>query len=268
MTLLIEPSLAYIVVPDNPSSGPEVVSVVIDNNPVRQPPTYTTDPYTGEKQQLSPGAVMPRGNVIITLKNRLFTPYIDKDGNTIGLYYIFFWKYAPDNIDWTSSKMPPYAVYQSDSADTVVTFSYGVEGILPIRTEHFESGAAIDFRVQVVTGYFKQQGSWPNYFGEQIYEGEGSAFTEFTVAIPSSDKPGTSKPTIQPTTTIPPTINSPDNSQNLQYPSLMAIIFSAGIIAVLLGFIVYLLKQRKTILFNDEITLSEVKRGDLATKTA
>jgi len=90
--LLVEPCMAPITVPEQPRLGPEIVSVVIDNNPLVIPPGYYTDPYTGETYQISTGRTDPRGNVTITIKNRPFTPYTDENGNYINTYYTIWWE--------------------------------------------------------------------------------------------------------------------------------------------------------------------------------
>jgi len=113
---LVEPSVAPVTTPATPSSAPEV-SVEIQHNPLVIPPTYSTNPYTGETQQIFPGSIQPQGNITITIKNRSFNTYIDKDGNTINVYYVFFIK--PESQSWNK---PQYAEYQSNSDYTTITF--------------------------------------------------------------------------------------------------------------------------------------------------
>jgi len=147
---------------------------------------------------------------------------------------------SADFVMWCSR-----SVYQSDTAHTSYTFSYGVEGILPVSTEHSGGGQIIDFRVQAVTGGYFNQGI--------VYEGEGSAFTEFTITLPYES--GISKPNIRPTSVAPSNSNpvtpstsdSTDTSQqNMQQLYLTIIVFFVCIVTVLLGVIVHLFKQRQT----------------------
>jgi len=106
-------------------------------------------------------------------------------------------------------------VYQSNSNYTVITFTYnGAEIALP-DIYFTRENTVLDFRVQAVTGYFNV-GTRPQYF-EAVYEGEGSAYTEFSVKIPPIDEPGTSKPNVQPSSVAPSTSNpntSPTSNTN------------------------------------------------------
>ncbi|MCL2287715.1 MAG: hypothetical protein FWC33_00805, partial [Candidatus Bathyarchaeota archaeon] len=166
---------------------------------------------------------------------RPFTAYTDEKGNQINIYYTIWWKIPSDDdfVFWCSR-----SVYQSDSAYTNYTFTYGVEGVLPISIEYNDGGQIIDFRVQAVAGYFKQG---------IIYEGEGSAFSEFTITIPY--KTGTSKPNIQPPSIVPTTsayYNSPQQKLSSQSTLLIVLIASTSIISILLAVITYQHKQKKT----------------------
>ena len=249
MTLLIDPCVAPVTVPNNPSVGPEV-SAEIHNNPWVMEPGYYTDPYTGEKHQITPGYSMSRGSITLTIKNRPFTPYTDEEGNYINTYYTIWWKFPWAEWNDEYVKVCSRSVYQSDSVYTTYTLTYGVEGIMQLSTD---GGDLVDFRVQAVTGGHFYQGV--------VYEGEGSAFTEFTIRIPLKDEGGISKPNIRPTSIVPS--SNPDTSptsdsnnpppQNMQQLYLTIIVFFVCIVTVLLGVIVYLLKQRKNSSFNDEL---------------
>ena len=235
LALLVESCVAPVVTPVNPSPAPEIVSVDIQSNPWDSANPWDAPPDDFKRKE---GYTMSRGNVTITIKNRPFTPYIDENGNQINIYYIIWWKLSSDNdfISWCSRSL-----YQSGSTYTSCTLPYGVEGILPISAEYIDGGQVIDFRVQAVTGYFRSG------LQSLIYEGEGSAFTEFSITIPKSDKPGSSKPNIKPTSVIPLPSNSNNSSQqNLSRSNLTNFVF-VGIITVLLAVIVYLLcsRQRK-----------------------
>ena len=265
MTLLIGSCVAPVTIPNNHSSGPEIVSVVVQNNPRQWPPTYYTDPYTGETYQTRPGYIDPRGNITITLKNRPFTAYIDKNGNTINIYYAVFFKGEGSRGGWTSE---PYCVYQSDSIYTDMTFLYGVVGSMSsTHVGTYNDGGLVDFRVQTVMGYFIESyevsgiesGLGYSYWVPAVYEGEGSAFTEFTIAIPSSsDASGTSRPDIQSPSNSPSTTptGSPQNSQ--QHSFMIILVCFVCVVAVLFGVVVYLFRQRKVGSFNDAVRFWEV----------
>jgi hypothetical protein len=146
-------------------------------------------------------------------------------------------------------------MYQSDSAYTVIKFAYGSGGMLDMRsTVNVKEGEIVDFRIQAVTGYFKPGWSDSMFFTggyhvEPIYEGEGSKYVEFSITIPPSDKPGSSKPNIQPSTpnlNIPSTSN-PDNphSQTPWQSYLITILITACIITIPVAVVAYLNKQQQ-----------------------
>jgi hypothetical protein len=93
--LLVKPCVATVTVPANPEPGPEIVSVEIDNRPIWNPPSYSTNSYTGEVTELKPGYYSPNGSIVITIKNSPFIPYTDTNGNVINVYYSLFYKNAP-----------------------------------------------------------------------------------------------------------------------------------------------------------------------------
>ena len=81
--LLAETCVAPVTMPANPSPSPEIDSVVIHNNPMWRPPEYSTNPYTGEVTETVPGHWAWNGSIVVTIKNRPFTPYVDEKGNYI-----------------------------------------------------------------------------------------------------------------------------------------------------------------------------------------
>jgi hypothetical protein len=254
--LLVEPCVAPVTVPANPSPAPEIVSVTINSAHYWRPPTYTTNPYTGETKEIEPGHYVPNGTVEIIIKNRPFTPYTDKAGNTINVYYTIFaiglkvtsWDYMLN-----LGPIPWYSVYQSDGDYTVITATY-FAGLAqkPHLTPSYE-GTIISFRVQAVAGYFIQN-DVEVYDHNAIFEGEGSEPAFFEITIPVT----TGKP--KPTTTIVKPSNSigggglltsnPYNtpsSQNLLLSTLFVVVLvCVCVILVLVVVIVCLLyRQRK-----------------------
>jgi len=186
--LSVELSVAPVNMPSNPSVAPEVVSVVVNHNPIWRPPIYTTNPYTGEVTETSPGMYLQNGTVDVTIKNRPFTPYVDKNGNYINVCYTFFMRQNGPFDDWSeyisSVHGPWYAVYQqSDSEYTVITFIYnGTSGPAPFFSV-VSSGARRSFYVQAVTGYFyRDENIGAGYFNS-VYEGEGSLWSQFTIDL-------------------------------------------------------------------------------------
>ncbi|MDR0797591.1 MAG: hypothetical protein LBE70_02570 [Nitrososphaerota archaeon] len=237
---MVEFCVAPVTMPANLSPAPEIVSVEIHSNPWVSTSEYSTDPYTGEKQKISTDYTLSRGNISITIKNRSFTPYTDENGNHFNAYYIIWWKIPSDDdfVMWCSRSL-----YQSDSTYTSYTLSYGVEGILPISEEYRDGGQVMDFRVQAVIGYFNQG---------IVYEGEGSAFSEFSITIPNSDKADTSTPGISLTSSMPSASNtnqsqSASQQKHSHFDIVIVRVFVAlCVLVVLITIFAFLFKQRKT----------------------
>jgi len=246
--LLVEPCMAPVTVPAKPNAGPDIVSVEVHHHPQTYSPSYTTDPYTGNKYQTSSGGITQGGEVVIKIKNQPFTAYTDKNGNTINRYYSFFWQPLGGLF------MQPYCVYQSDSAYTLITFLYGSvynPSGDPFMGYWMEGGFVV-FRVQAVEGYF-------DLF--TVFEGEGSEFVEFTVNIPAAtDKSGTTKPDIKPSSTAnsdAPSISDPSNTPPPDpWPTYLPIIATICIVTIPLVIIAYNYGQRKTKLTTAQTTPS------------
>ena len=250
---LVKSSVAPVTIPADPFGAPEIVSVVINHNPIWFPPIYSTNPYTGKVTETSPGRYLQTGTIDVTIKNRPFTPYTDKNGNYINVYYTFFIKDGGPIDDWTyyldnfggNSGVPWYVVYQqSDSDYTVITLTYDGSGSLnPGFFTVIGSGSIRSFRVQSVIGYFYRDNENPYY--NSVYEGEGSEWTQFTVAIPVSDKPVTSTSTLSsnPGTTSP---SDPSFLPVFSWVTLFVVIVVVfGVVVVLLGVMVYLFYSRQ-----------------------
>jgi hypothetical protein len=205
---LIEPTTAPVTVPANPKAAPEIVSVIIHNNPIWNPAVTTTDTYTGEVTYSNPGHYTCNGSIEITIKNQPFKAYTDKDYHYIGRYFTFFYKDA--NTPWREDfprSIEPYAEYQSDKTNTIVSFNYGYLGDISYAKEN----SIVDFRIQAVEGHFSRSYETRDmssplpflYTVPAVYEGVGSKYAEFSIKIPPSDEPGTSKLNIQTSTLTP-----------------------------------------------------------------
>jgi len=150
-------------------------------------------------------------------------------------------------------------VYQSGSEYTDISYRYGsVNNFhLNMPSASYYGIGVLDFRVQTVVGYFVFSG-YANV--DPIYEGEGSAFTEFTITLPSPNNPGTSFPDIQypsgtppiSNTFSPPATSKPNSSQSVpqqtppQFNMIVVRVFVAlCIIVVLIVATAFLVKQRK-----------------------
>jgi len=244
---LVEPSTAPVTTPSNPSPAPEIVSVVAHDNPEWIPPTYSTNPYTGEITTIYSGYWRPNGTIEITIKNQPFNSHIDKNGNYISIYYTILVQYDRINFPWSQFDRPRYAGYQSDSDYTVIIFTYG-GGKISSSSDHLGAlsmGQVLYFRVQTVTGYF--QGKWP--YIDAVFEGEGSEWAEFTLTLPKSDNPSISTPIVPSSPNKSSTSNpiySPQQKPSPQSTLIIVVIVATCIIAFLLSVIAYLHKQRKT----------------------
>jgi hypothetical protein len=235
--LLVVPCVVPVTMPVNPSSAPEV-SVVVNANHFWNPPIYTTNPYTGESAQIAQGYWIPDGTIEITIKNRPFTSYTDKNGNYISVYYTVFVK--TESTLWSQYTSPKHTVYQSDSDCTIITFTYGSgkpNTLAPDNLWILKEGEVRNFRVQAVTGYFS---------GDS-FEGEGSEWVEFTVTIPKSDDSGSLfSPDVSKPSGPSVSYNTPQKKPSQQSNLIMILILSVCIIAILIVVIAYQYKQRKT----------------------
>jgi hypothetical protein len=251
--LLVESVVAPVTMPVNPESAPEIVSIKINSNHYWRPPTYSTNPYTGVTTETVLGKYVPNGTIEITIKNRPFTPYTDKNGNNINIYYtIFAIGSSGPSFDWNYileyEPIPWYSVYQSDDDYTVITAIY-FAGLAPQPhlTPSYE-GQTISFRVQAVEGHFIHNEE--TYARDVVFEGVGSEPTMFEITIPvttgSNPKPTTT--VIKPSTGVSTTSNPSSISQQktLQFTVIIIVLVFVGIIAILLSIIVYQHKQRKT----------------------
>jgi len=266
--VLVEPCMAPVTVPVKPNGGPEVVSVVVHNNPVWRPPVIHTNPYTGEILSTDQGMSLSNGTVEVTIRNRPFTPYTDENGNTINTYYCIFYRlltgYDYGWLGWhyvspTTSGQLPITIYQSDSDYTTISFKYGSSLASPdnygsFGKDPFLMFGDVSFRIQAVEGgYFTYTGN----YGTSVYEGVGSEWSEFTISMPSHDPyreknpSGTFKPNIKPTSIAPETSN-PNNlptSEPARPPKLwttyLLIIIITTVCFTPLVIVAYRYRQRK-----------------------
>lgn len=251
---LVGSCVAPITVPAKPEAPPEIVSVKINSNHKYYPPTYSTNPYTGETTIEHYGQYYTNGTIEITIKNRPFTPYVDKDGHIINRYYTFFTRPGGDKAPeqwwdyWLDFGRPWYTVYQSDTDYTVITITYFPAAIEP--NPHLfvmYEGSWLAFRVQAVTGYFVHDGSNDDYHA--VYEGVGSEPAYFEISIPVS-KGTNPKPTSINVVPVTPSGASTSGSSNghlssqQQFNLFIVIVFVCIVVAVLLAVIAYLRRQR------------------------
>jgi len=260
LLLMAKPIVAPVTMPENPSAAPQI-SVKIYNKTLHSSPTYTTNPYTGETTMSSSGLTVQTGTIVMTIKNRVFTPYTDEEGNYIHVYYSFFEQVIPMPWDKPDTR-PTFIVDQSlDSDYTVVTITYGPDiGYSPgqgaFKWSACLAGATFNYRVQTVMGYYIRSFPLP-----EVYEGVGSEWTEFTVVIPDSDTPETPPPlsTSPPSEDTPATLE-PDLSPTNPTPTdptttttqtpwatyLLITLTTTCIITIPIAILAYQYGQRKT----------------------
>ena len=110
------------------------------------PPTYKTDPYTGQTVIDQHGYRQDNRTIDVTIKNPTFTPSTLIDGNITALFYNVRTKGHFEN--WTTD--PNYnhgvsTVRYTSSGYTVISFYVGGWNISP--------GGQVDFQVQAIIGY-------------------------------------------------------------------------------------------------------------------
>src|ERR1035437_7797083 len=138
------------------------------------PPTYGIDQYTGKNVTIQNGYQVTNRTLVFTIKNQLFTPYTDANGNNIGLYYNFrykghfgdTWSYYPFTDAYsknptmqeqTTHSYGPYGgghfIYYSasNSADTITTIPVDLLTPFPGGPQ-IPDGSQVDFQVQAQIG--------------------------------------------------------------------------------------------------------------------
>jgi hypothetical protein len=143
--------------------------------PTPSMPEFTVK-YVGTASVPLTGFALPAVN--ITIKNQPFTPYTDRNGNKINLYYLIQWK---DNSSsgWQQDELP---LTQSNSSYTVLPLAL-------VRSGAPAPSGQVDFQVEAVIGYVTYiQGSVPQ--GQYIpptYTGQMSGWSNTqTVTVPKS----------------------------------------------------------------------------------
>jgi hypothetical protein len=229
-------------------SAPEFTAQYVDNS-YNIPPTYGTDPYTGQTIITSPGSHVDNQTIVVTIQNQPFTPYQDsQNGTTIQLYYNIRSKGHFENFtsDTDLGSNGLSGVAASSSATTVVYFDIANWGVTV--------GGQIDFQVQAFIGY--------TYYNEQecftanvVTVGESSWSNIVTVTVGSSTtttsrfSPTPTPYPIQTQTVVPTTAPIQPSEQKGVLPAFnveqIALIVMAVTIAVLASVLIAVIKMRK-----------------------
>ena len=243
--LLIEPSVAPVTMSSNPSSGPKV-SVVIHNNPIWVPPQDHISSYTREILYTTPSGYALNGSIVVTIKNQPFTAYTDKNNNTINRYYTVFLKALSHDLPWGNDLTPWLVLYQSNSVNTVLTFTY--DNMENSDLHHLYvvwEETAIDFRIQAIVEHF-YRGERP--YSDDVFKGECSAFADFSITLPkSTDKAGVSKSNIQPSSVVPSTFvqSNPSPQRPWQSDISLRVIVAVCLITISIAIVSCLTNNKK-----------------------
>jgi hypothetical protein len=139
-----EPTSAPITGTTTPSA-PDFTLQYVDHS-YDVPPTYKTDPYTGQSVINQAGYHQDNRTIDVTIKNPSFTPSTLADGNITALFYNVQTKGHFEN--WTTNTNYNHGistVRYNPSGYTVISFYVGNWNISP--------GGQVDFQVQAIIGY-------------------------------------------------------------------------------------------------------------------
>ena len=198
-------------------------TIVEISSPYDVPPTYTTNPYTGETVLSSQGYHVENKTTYLKVKNQHVTQ--PNNGSTLYLYYQYRYKGSYSNNAW---HLVPYApedyIKQTDSEHTLIPFS--------------APSGQIDVQVRALIGFVTYI---PNYMAPG-----GFAYYEFNGV--EGDWSNTQTLTFDPSPSSPVLPSPPSNldpSTSNQFDSedtaLLGFRLAEVILMVLLGVIVVLL---------------------------
>jgi hypothetical protein len=205
-------------------------------------PTTTLDPYTGKNVTTQYGYQEENKSIEITIKNQPFSPYVNANGNNIGLFYNITMKGHYEDT-WNYAYNNPYRglLNASDSNYTTISMPIGPHSRVPLGgypLEGVDSGDSVDFQVQAQIGYYNKSYTGmlaPVFVGGDFYyffTGQTSGWSDTqTITIPASI------PSLEPTTY--------ETSETLQ----LEIVIAAVIVVVLVsaGLLVFWKKRKRNV---------------------
>ncbi len=183
-------------------SVPEFSLTIIDES-YDVPPYTNTNPYSGETW-ITPGYHVPNFEIQISIKNQLFTSYIE-NGNTISLFYKVSYKghYEDTWRYWPDHSCPDHYI-ASDSEYTTVKISL-------LNWPELGNNDKMDFRIEARTGHYPD----PNQPIEfSLIESSGWSNTQ-TITVYTSNSSPNPTPTSTQTTSIPTQTMTADHTQNV-----------------------------------------------------
>ncbi len=202
------------------ASAPSVPQFTLQyvNSSYTTAPTYTTNPYTGQTTETSPGSYVDNQTIVVTIQNQPFTPFIDSSGNTSQLYYNIRCKghFEQFTSDTDLGSYGQGGILVSTSPDTVVSFDIASWGI--------PSGGQVDFQVQAFIGYtYYNEGEC--FTANVVTLGESAWSNTETITIPkgavstSTSSPTGYTPTPSPTSYTSTQSNSTSTPSPFQNPT-------------------------------------------------
>jgi hypothetical protein len=197
VTILVVSSLSIAFAQTIPNPQvPEFTLNVVHNPPYDIAPTTTVDPYTGETRITEPGHYAVKNTTVeISIKNQLFTPYADENGNIINLYYKVSFKGHFE--DWD--------IYNSGDIVNASNSEYTVTQI-PFNT--FKD-VQVDIRVLAQIGYYTRSmreglASFPVPTYDYHFTGESSQWSTIqTITVPSEYNSSTTATPVTATSILP-----------------------------------------------------------------
>jgi hypothetical protein len=229
-------------------------------------PTYGTDQYTGKTVVVQGGQGIDNRSIQFTIKNQLFTPYIDENGTQIRLYYNFrikgaygtewdYFPFAPEG--WTTRRYgggssTPENVVQSNGEYTVISFQ--IPGVYRVPSD-----AVLEVQVQAIVGYIRQtdhglagyvytftgeRSQWSSTQTVQVTADSSASTIAATPTQTATPTPTQMPPTPQNQTAAAPNQQNPSTEEFLQLDwSSVAIFILFVAVAVLV--VVVAVQQRR-----------------------
>lgn len=167
------------------------------------PPVYGIDEFTGQTVVKSEGSHINNQSLVFRIKNQLFTPYNDSNGNIISLYYNFRAK-GHFGTQW---QYFPYVEGGGGSGRYAVLFEIFYDPEIPASNgEYTEASASlyrffgenkpvvgdqVDVQVQALIGYVNYEGG--GYYGFIGQSSDWSSTQTLTISsIPTTISPSPS----------------------------------------------------------------------------
>jgi hypothetical protein len=221
------PPLTHAAAPeDQKLSAPEFTVQFVDHS-YDVSPVYGTDPYTGQTTIQQQGYHVKNVTVDFKIKNQPFTPYKDKDGNDVNLYYAIRAK-GHFGESWSNVIFPPSGEFASTKIQASALEYTEIAYAYQESSWNIPAGGQVDFQVQALAGY--SYVIWNHEHIQSIYE--GTEFESYRASQWSSTQ----------------TLSFPANSIFAALTTFMAVIVAAAaavIVAVVIVIVWIVRKNEK-----------------------